>query len=49
MSNNTKTRTKPRTVNAEGITSCCGAYTSIFIDDGMEYCKECFETVGHEL
>jgi hypothetical protein len=33
------------TVNADGITSCCGVYTSIFTDDGSEYCRCCYGTV----
>lgn len=37
--------TAPRSVNADGITNCCGAYTSIFIDDQTEYCKCCYETI----
>jgi hypothetical protein len=28
-------------VDDEGLTSCCQAYTSIFIDDEVEYCKCC--------
>ena len=33
-------------VNADGITACCGAHSSIFTDDGSEYCKCCFGSVG---
>jgi hypothetical protein len=32
-------------VDSDGRTSCCGAYTSIFIDDGIEYCKGCYVAV----
>lgn len=32
-------------VKADGTTTCCGAYTSIFIDDGVEYCKACYREV----
>jgi hypothetical protein len=34
------------TVNKDGVTSCCDCYTSIFIDDGVEYCKGCYEEVA---
>lgn len=32
-------------ITAEGKTICCDAFTSIFIDDGTEYCKCCFNAV----
>lgn len=32
-------------VDGDGRTACCGAYTSIFIDDGTEYCKCCYGSV----
>ena len=32
-------------VREDGRTTCCEAFTSIFIDDGLEYCKACFESV----
>ena len=32
-------------ISNAGITTCCGAYTSIFIDDGVEYCKCCYRGV----
>ncbi len=36
-------------VRADGTTTCCDAYTSIFLDDGVEYCKACYrDVVGHE-
>lgn len=38
----------PVIVNKDFTTTCCGAYTTIFIDDGMEYCKCCYRNVeGH--
>lgn len=48
-------RTKERTVNAEGITACCGAYSTFmdeFDDEGtaigqVECCKGCYEEVFH--
>lgn len=34
----------------DGTTTCCGAYTTIFIDDGTEYCKCCREDVeGYDM
>ena len=33
----------------DGTTTCCGAYTSISVDDGVEYCKACFEGVVEYL
>jgi len=33
------------TVGEDDLTSCCGAYTSISMDDGVEYCKSCFREV----
>jgi hypothetical protein len=42
------TITQLRLVNPNGTTTCCGAFTSIFIDDEVEYCKACFNAVdGH--
>lgn len=42
----TETLTKRTFVRwPEGTTTCCGAYTSIFEDDGVEYCKACFDAV----
>ena len=35
----------PSLVDQDGRTSCCGAYTSIFMDDGVEYCKACYEPI----
>jgi hypothetical protein len=32
-------------VDADGRTSCCGAYSSIHMDDGVEYCKCCYGSV----
>jgi hypothetical protein len=32
-------------VDDDGFTACCGAYTSIFADDGVEYCKCCYGSV----
>lgn len=32
-------------VDQDGITVCCAAYSSIFIDDGSEYCKCCYGSV----
>jgi len=29
-------------VNPDGTTTCCNAYSSISIDDGVEYCKACY-------
>lgn len=37
--------TNETTVNDDGITACCQAYTSIFTDDGVEYCKCCYGAV----
>ncbi len=34
-------------VDDDGRTSCCGAYTSIHMDDGVEYCKCCYGEVGY--
>lgn len=34
------------TFDAEGITACCGAYYSVFSDDGSLYCKCCYGSVG---
>lgn len=28
-------------VRDDGTTTCCDAYSTIFIDDGVEYCKGC--------
>lgn len=38
------------TIDDDGITACCAAYSSIFMDDGTEYCKCCYGAVtgGHE-
>lgn len=33
------------TRRADDRSVCCGAYTSIFTDDGTEYCKCCFAEV----
>lgn len=33
----------------DGTTTCCGAYTSIFMDDGTEYCKGCYQEVVEHL
>ena len=33
-------------VDDAGITACCAAYSSIFADDGTEYCKCCFGAVS---
>lgn len=33
----------------DGITLCCDAYSSIFTDDGTEYCKCCYGTVSHTI
>lgn len=36
-------------VKPDGTTTCCGAFTSIFMDDESEYCKCCYRTVtGYE-
>lgn len=35
----------PPLVTDRGITTCCDAMTTIFIDDGSEYCKCCYRTV----
>lgn len=32
-------------VGEDGTTSCCGAYSTIFTDDGSEYRKCCYRTV----
>ena len=32
-------------IKPDGRTTCCNAYTSISIDDGVEYCKACFEAI----
>lgn len=37
---------KTHTVNQDGITSCCNAYTSID-EYSTEYCKKCYEEVHH--
>jgi hypothetical protein len=40
----------PVIVANDGTTTCCGAYTTIFIDDGTEYCKCCREDVeGYDM
>lgn len=26
---------------ADGTTTCCDAYSTVFVDDGIEYCKGC--------
>lgn len=32
----------------DGTTTCCDAYSTIFIDDGIEYCKGCGNDIeGH--
>lgn len=37
-------------VDADGRSSCCGAFTSIHMDDGSEYCKCCYGSItGGEL
>ena len=36
---------KTTTVNEEGKTSCCNAYTSVHTDTGQEYCKKCYRLV----
>lgn len=33
-------------VDSDGRTSCCGAFSTIFIDDGIEYCKCCYAEVS---
>ena len=34
----------------DGTTTCCDAYSTIFIDDGIEYCKGCGNDIeGHLL
>jgi hypothetical protein len=35
----------PTLVLPDGRTTCCQAYTTIFIDDHSEYCKKCKEDV----
>ena len=38
----------PVLVRRDGTTTCCDAFTSIFVDDGLEYCKACFRDIeGH--
>lgn len=32
-------------VRADGTTTCCDAFTTIYVDDGVEYCKACYEPV----
>ena len=40
----------PVIVTYDGTTRCCGAYTTIFIDDGTEYCKCCGRDVdGYDM
>ena len=36
------------TVDNDDITICCNAHTSIFLDDGTEYCKCCYATVNRD-
>jgi hypothetical protein len=33
------------TFDAEGVTACCGAFYSVFSDDGSLYCKCCYGSV----
>ena len=40
-----KASEKTTTVNKEGKTSCCNAFTSIHTDTGQEYCKKCYRLV----
>jgi hypothetical protein len=41
---------RPVVVANDGTTTCCGAYTTIFIDDGTEYCKCCQNDVdGYDM
>ena len=43
-------RIDDRIVTYDGTTRCCGAYTTIFIDDGTEYCKCCGRDVdGYDM
>lgn len=37
--------TDETSVDEDGRTACCGAFSSIFADDGSEYCKCCFGSV----
>lgn len=40
----------PIIVRADGTTTCCDAFTTIYMDDGVEYCKSCYEEVWeHEV
>lgn len=32
-------------IGLDGRTTCCGAFTSISMDDGVEYCKACYAAV----
>lgn len=44
----THDQSAPVYVKPDGRTTCCGAYTTFFIDTGEEYCKCCYRTVvGH--
>lgn len=35
------------TVKADGRTTCCNAFTSISMEDGVEYCKACYQEVAN--
>ena len=39
----------PTIVRADGTTTCCGAYSTIYVDDGVEYCKACYQPVLETL
>ena len=41
----TKELTQQTLIRDDGTTTCCNAYTSIFMDDGVEYCKACFSDI----
>jgi hypothetical protein len=40
-----ETSNQPTLVRADGTTTCCNAYTTIFSDTHTEYCKACLEDV----
>lgn len=35
------------TIDDNELSSCCNAAVSIFIDDGVVYCKCCFGSLGY--
>lgn len=38
----------PRLVKPDGRTTCCGAFSTIDVDSGDEFCRACYETIdGH--